>query len=328
MLYPLKFHPICKEKIWGGKKIKTHLRKDFSPLKNCGESWEISGVNGNVSVVRDGIQKGKDLKSLISEFKGDLIGVRVYQKYGNEFPLLIKFIDASEDLSIQVHPDDELANSRHRSFGKTEMWYILHADPDASLICGFNQPVDKEMYLDYFNSGRLVELLNREKVKAEDTFFIPAGRIHTIGKGLLLAEIQQSSDVTYRIYDFERADEQGNKRELHIEEALEAIDFQYSDQYKTHYVDKINDPIKLASCVYFTTNKLNIRGTMERSYNDLDSFVVLICVEGKGKIRNDQTDIPLTLGEVIMIPSCIKRIIIESENQVKMLETYVTPVPN
>lgn len=325
MLYPLKFHPIYKEKIWGGEKLKTFLNKDFSPLANCGESWEISGVPGNISVVKEGFLKGEDLKSLISKYKGDFIGKRVYHKYKNEFPLLIKFIDAREDLSIQVHPNDKLAKSRHNSFGKTEMWYILQADPKASLISGFNRPVNKAMYLDYFNRGRLMDLLNQIEVRKEDSFFIPAGRVHTIGKGLLLAEIQQSSDVTYRIYDFDRVDLQGNKRDLHIEEALDAIDYQYYDHYRTDYSEKINNAVELASCKYFTTNKLAIKGKVERSYLDLDSFVVLICVEGNGMIKYDQTDISLAIGEVIMIPSGLKRISIESDSPVKMLETYVSP---
>ncbi len=325
MLYPLKFHPIYKEKIWGGEKIKKLLKKDFSPLTNCGESWEISGVKGNISIVKEGNFRGKDLKSLISEFKGDLIGQRVYHKYKNEFPLLIKFIDANDDLSIQVHPDDELAYSRHRSLGKTEMWYIIQADPGASLICGFNQPVNKEKYLDYFNQGRLMELLNQEKVQEEDTFFIPAGRIHTIGKGLLLAEIQQSSDVTYRIYDFDREDAQGNKRDLHTEEALDAIDYKYYDQYRTHYSEEVNDVVELVTCAYFTTNKLIIKGKIDRSYGNLDSFVALICIKGNGTIKNEGMDTPFTMGEVILIPSSLNKISIESYREVKLLETYITP---
>jgi len=327
MLYPLKFHPIFKEKIWGGNKIKTYLNKDFSPLKNCGESWEVSDVNGNVSIVSEGRLGGRDLKSLITEFKGKLTGERVYRKYGGEFPLLIKFIDANEDLSIQVHPDDELANSRHHSNGKTEMWYVLHADREASLICGFNRPVDKKTYLDYFKRGKLVELLNREEVHEEDTFFIPAGRVHTIGRGLLLAEIQQSSDVTYRIYDFDRVDEKGNKRELHLDEALEAIDFQYYDHFKTQYTDQVNEAVELASCDYFTTNKLNIQGKLQRNYRHLDSFVILICVEGHGKILTDRTETSLVLGEVILVPSVFKEIIVETDRQMKLLETFVTPEP-
>ncbi|MBR9997491.1 MAG: class I mannose-6-phosphate isomerase [Cyclobacteriaceae bacterium] len=324
MLYPLKFHPIYKEKIWGGNKIKTFLKKDFSPLIHCGESWEISGVKGNISVVREGGLMGKDLKSIISVYRDELIGNRVYHKFRDEFPLLIKFIDAKDDLSIQVHPDDLLAGLRHDSFGKTEMWYILQADEGASLIAGFNRPVNKKMYMDYFNRGRLMEILNRENVKAKDTFFIPAGRVHTIGTGLLLAEIQQTSDITYRIYDFDRENEEGKKRELHVEEALDAIDFRFHESYKTSYEERINEPVELAACKYFTTNKLIINKQLKRSYEDLDSFVILICTEGEGVLEYDQREYPLSLGEVVMIPSCINRISMDSD-RMEVLEAYVTP---
>jgi mannose-6-phosphate isomerase len=324
MLYPLKFHPIFKEKIWGGDKIRTILNKDFSPLKNCGESWEISGVEGNISVVREGEFKGEDLKSLIGHFQGELVGNRIFRKYGNEFPLLIKFIDANDDLSIQVHPGDELAGKRHGANGKTEMWYILQADAGASLITGFNSPMDKEAYMDYFNQGRLLEVLNREPVKAKDMFFIPAGRVHTIGTGLLLAEIQQTSDVTYRIYDFDRVNAEGKKRELHVAEALDAIDFSYFTSYKTEYEEKLNEPVVLASCNYFTTHKLVIDKTIERSYENLDSFVILICTGGNGSLQCDQKEYTLSLGEVILIPANLKRISLASDD-LEILETFVSP---
>ncbi|NVK83495.1 MAG: class I mannose-6-phosphate isomerase, partial [Cytophagia bacterium] len=199
-LYPLKFDTIFKEKIWGGTKIKDVLGKDFSPLKNCGETWEISGVPGNLSKVSDGVLKGSTLPELIEEFKDELVGEKVYEAFGNEFPLLVKFIDAAQDLSIQVHPDDKLAKARHNSLGKSEMWYIFQADKGSKLISGFNRETNREEYLQYLNSGKLTEILNEEEVHDGDCFYLPAGRVHTIGKGLLLAEIQQSSDVTYRIY--------------------------------------------------------------------------------------------------------------------------------
>ena len=213
-LYPLKFKTIYKEKIWGGHKINTHLNKDFSPLDNCGETWEISGVEGNISITENGNLSGKSLTELIKEYKSELVGNSVYEKFGNEFPLLIKFIDANADLSVQVHPNDELAEKRHGSKGKTEMWYIFQADENSSLISGFKRPLDKKVYQDHLASGSLDQILNREKVETGDVFFIPAGRVHTIGKGILLTEIQQTSDVTYRIYDFDRIDKNGNKREL------------------------------------------------------------------------------------------------------------------
>ena len=238
MLYPLKFHPIFKDKIWGGKKIQSILKKDFSPLDNCGESWEISGVPDSESKIKNGQLSGHTLNQVIREYKGRLLGIRVYEKFENQFPLLIKFIDANDDLSIQVHPEDELAWKRHKSFGKTEMWYIIQADENAELIAGFNKEMNKNLYMDHFHNGTLIDVLNREKVKAGDVFFIPAGRIHTIGKGLLLAEIQQSSDVTYRIYDFERKDSNGNTRELHIDEALDAIDYNFIQNISQNMMKK------------------------------------------------------------------------------------------
>ncbi len=273
-LYPLKFKTIYKDKIWGGNKINTVLGKDFSPLPNCGETWEISGVSGNISEVANGPLQGKDLKSLISQYKGSLVGEKVFEKFGEEFPLLIKFIDANDDLSIQVHPDDELGMKRHNSFGKTEMWYVLQADPGSTLISGFNQEVNREKYLEAFNAGKLTDILNKEQVNDEDVFFLPAGRVHTIGKGLLIAEIQQTSDITYRIYDFDRVDDQGNKRELHVEEALDAIDYNYYDAYKTNYAKNLNEVVKMVSCQYFTTNKLHFNQAVERDHSSLDCFKI------------------------------------------------------
>src|SRR3972149_1007896 len=196
-LYPLKFKPIFKDKIWGGDKIKTLLNKDFSPLPNCGESWEISGVQDEISVVSNGFLIGNNLQELIEIYMGDLVGDQVYQKYGIEFPLLIKFIDAHDDLSIQVHPNDKLAMQRHNAYGKTEMWYIIDADRGAKLISGFNTEVTKDAYIKHLENNTLNLILNYEEVKAGDVFFMPAGRVHAIGKGILLTEIQQTSDITY-----------------------------------------------------------------------------------------------------------------------------------
>ncbi len=324
MLYPLKFNPIFKEKIWGGEKISTVLMKDFYPLSNCGESWELSGVRGNISTVKYGPLAGKDLKSLISDYKAELIGERTYHKFQDEFPLLIKFIDANEDLSIQVHPDDKLANLRHDSFGKTEMWYIIQADNNASLISGFNQAINKQKYIDYFQRGRLIELLNKIDVFKDDVFYIPAGRVHTIGKGLLLAEIQQTSDVTYRIFDFDRLDEQGRQRELHLEESLDAIDYQFHEEYKTRYEDKINESVQLVTCDYFTTNKIIIDNYLDRNYQTFDSFVALICIEGEGRIEHENGDTDISLGDVVLIPAKYKAIYLNTKSKMTLLETYVT----
>lgn len=322
-LYPLKFRTIFKDKIWGGQKIKHVLNKDFSPLPNCGETWELSGVPGNISVVNNGALAGKALTELIATYKADLLGKQVHEKYGEQFPLLVKFIDANDDLSIQVHPDDELAKQRHDSFGKTEMWYILQADEGASLITGFNQPVDKDRYVQKFEAGNLTDILNREPVKAEDLFFIPAGRVHTIGKGILLAEIQQTSDVTYRIYDFDRVDDQGKKRELHVEEALDAIDYNFYNEYKTNYEKKLNVPVEMVRCPYFTTNRLHFSESTNRNYSDIDSFIIYVCYEGSVEIGRKEWGVTLKAGEVALLPAAIKEVALQTETGFKLLESYV-----
>ncbi|MEQ8881872.1 MAG: mannose-6-phosphate isomerase [Cyclobacteriaceae bacterium] len=322
-LYPLKFNPIFKEKIWGGQKIKTILGKDFSPLKNCGETWELSGVKGNVSEVSNGALKGKSLTQLMNSQGEALLGKKIIQKYGSEFPLLVKFIDANDDLSVQVHPDDILAKKRHDSFGKTEMWYIMQADGGSSLVTGFNREMDKETYLDYFNKGQLMDILNQEKVNAGDVYFIPAGRVHTIGKGLLLAEIQQTSDVTYRIYDFDRVDDQGNQRELHVEEALDAIDYDFHDNYRTSYTDPKDGKTKLVSCPYFTTNKLRVEKSLDIDHGSLDCFKIYVVLEGKGQIKFDSGVTDISGGEVVLVPASIKKYSLETSGGLTMLESYI-----
>jgi len=324
MLYPLKFHPIFKDKIWGGEKIRMVLKKDFTPLPNCGESWEISGVKDNESIIKNGYLAGKNLKQIIDKYKDQLLGNSVFSKFKNDFPLLIKFIDANEDLSIQVHPNDALALKRHNSFGKTEMWYIIQADDKAELITGFNQKMDKNFYLKNFNDGTLLNTLNKEKAYNDDVFFIPAGRIHTVGKGLLLAEIQQSSDVTYRIYDFDRKDQFGNKRELHIDQALDAIDYNYYSDLKTNYIDKDDTLVEIVRSKYFTTNKLLLKNAMDRDMQILDSFVIYICLEGKGNIKHGDEFTSIEMGDVLLIPAELFSYTIIPEDHLKLLETFVT----
>lgn len=322
-LYPLTFKTIFKDKIWGGNKIRTILGKDFSPLPNCGETWEISGVKGNESVVREGALAGYDLPGLIDKYKGSLVGDRVYKKFGNEFPLLIKFIDANDDLSIQVHPDDELAQKRHNCFGKTEMWYVFQADKGARLNSGFNKIVDKETYLRHLNSNTLNEILNFEEVNVGDVFFLPAGRVHYIGKGICLAEIQQTSDITYRIYDFDRVDDKGVKRELHTELALDAIDYNFYKDYKSSYLPKANEPVKLASCKYFTTNLLECEEEVKRKYQGLDSFVAYVCVNGKASLNYNSGTLDFKKGDCILLPAQIKEVSIIPEEKTQLLEVYV-----
>lgn len=321
-LYPLKFTPILKDKIWGGTKLETILDKSTNGSKEAGESWEISGVEGNISTVSEGAFKGKTLVELIDQFKGDLIGNKVYDIFNNKFPLLIKFIDANDDLSIQVHPDDELGMKRHNSFGKTEMWYVVAAEKGATLISGFNKATTKSEYLDYFNRGDLVKLLNKEDVYDDDVFFLPAGRVHTIGKGLLIAEIQQTSDITYRIYDFDRVDSNGNGRELHVEEAIDAIDYNYYDEYKTNY-NKFSFEEEIGRSKYFITNRLIIDNKVPRDYSNFDSCIILMCLKGNGTIRYQDGIIHFKLGDSILVPNAISKLDIEATSQTKFLEVRI-----
>ncbi len=322
-LYPLKFRPILKDKIWGGTKLDEVLHKTEASAQ-CGESWEISTLEGNISVVDGGFLDGNNLLELVEIYMGDLVGDRVYDTFGLEFPLLIKFIDANEWLSIQVHPDDATAAARHQSFGKTEMWYIIDAEKDAALITGFNRTVDKATYLEYFNSGRLKDILNVENVKAGDCFFIPAGRIHTIGAGILLAEIQQTSDVTYRIFDWNRTDDQGNARELHTSQALDVIDFNHYDDYRTEYKAVLNKTVNLVDCNYFTTNIIRLSEPVEKDYNLIDSFLIYMCPRGKVNILYaENQSVSLCQGETVLIPAQLKNLVIEPLEESELLEIYI-----
>jgi mannose-6-phosphate isomerase len=322
-LYPIKFSPICLEKIWGGNRLKTLLNKKYD-TKNCGESWEISGVEGNISVVANGFLKGNDLNELIEIYMGDLVGDKVYEKFGNEFPLLIKFIDAQDDLSIQVHPNDELSKERHNAFGKTEMWYVVDVAEGALINSGFNQPVDKEKYLEYLENGKLIDLLKYDETKVGDVYFIPAGRVHAIGKGSMVAEIQQTSDVTYRIFDYNRKDDKGNERELHTELALDAIDFSYLEDYKTKYSTEPNKSTEIVSCKYFTTNILEFDNSLEKDYFQIDSFVIYITLEGNFEIETEAGLEKVEKGETVLIPANIDNLKLKPLNgKVKLLEVYV-----
>ena len=256
-LYPLQFTPLFKYRIWGGEKLKTELNKHYNE-ENIGESWEISDVSDNETVVAEGALKGQSLRDLIKEFKDDFVGNAVYEKFGEEFPLLIKFIDAKTPLSIQVHPSNELAKTRHNSFGKNEMWYIMDDEKEAELIVGFNKDVEKEKYIEHLKNSTLNKILNIEKIEKGDTFYIPTGRVHAIGAGVLLAEIQQTSDVTYRIYDYDRVDSKTcTKRELHNEMAIDVIDYEVHDTYKTDYSLEKNVSNTLVHSPYFRTNIFN-----------------------------------------------------------------------
>jgi mannose-6-phosphate isomerase len=323
MLYPLKFAPVFKDKIWGGQKIKTSLGLDFSPLSNCGEVWALSGVSDCQTVISNGFLEGNELNEVLEIYMDELVGEKAYARYANEFPILIKFIDANDWLSIQVHPDDALAARRNIGSGKTEMWYILDADPKAELIAGFNRKMNETTYLESFNQKQLKEVLNFEKVKKGDVFFIPSGRVHALGPGILLAEIQQTSDTTYRIYDWDRVDSEGKSRELHTGLALESIDFSPVDSYRTNYKHAVNKPATLVNCPFFTTNLLEIDREIAKDYTALDSFVIYICVEGEVAVKTGDESVSLKAGEVILLPAVIEQLTISPSAKSKILEVYI-----
>lgn len=325
-LYPLKFKPVLQERIWGGSKLKTLFNKE-GKCTNCGESWELSAVEGDISVVSNGFLKGNDLAELVEIYMGDLVGDSVYDRFGLEFPLLIKFIDANDDLSIQVHPDDELAMERHESYGKTEMWVVMQAEKGAQLISGFNKKVTKNEYLNHLHNKTLKSILNSEPVKEDDVFFIPAGRVHAIGAGILLAEIQQTSDITYRIYDWDRVDASGKPRELHTDLALDAIDYNHYSDYKTKYELIPNKTVNIADCPYFTTNILSFDKPLEKDYTLIDSFVIYICLSGKFQIKTEGGTETMKAGETVLIPAALKNLNFIPEEQSKILEVYIKSAP-
>lgn len=321
MLYPLKFKPLYKERIWGGRRMAEAFGKKLPEGKKIGESWELSGVEGNLSVVSNGKLAGNNIEELIEVYMGDLVGDSVYEKFGLEFPLLIKFIDAADVLSIQVHPDDKLAAERHNAYGKTEMWYVLDNDPGAELCLGFNRKVSREEYLESVKNGNLPELLDRVKVKPDDAYFIPAGTIHAIGKGLLVAEIQQTSDITYRVFDWNRVDDNGNPRELHTELAVDAINFGDHEEYNVTVSPKKGEAAQMQSCSYFASSVLSVNGEMVRPYVELDSFVIYICLEGKADLVWEKGRETIKKGETMLIPAEIDEITLEGD--AKIIEVYI-----
>ncbi|SDB47239.1 mannose-6-phosphate isomerase, type 1 [Flavobacteriaceae bacterium MAR_2010_188] len=319
-LYPLKFTPILKDKIWGGQKLKEVLNRQ-SNLPNIGESWEISDVEGDTSIVANGPLENQSLRHLLSTYKSDLIGKKNYQRFSNKFPLLIKFIDAKEDLSIQLHPNDKLAKSRHNSFGKTEMWYVMQADQGAQLIVGLKDGVTLENYQEHLQTNSLTKILNFDEVKEGDTYFIESGRVHAIGAGVLLAEIQQTSDITYRIYDWDRTDDNGNHRELHTELALDALDFNMKDDFRVSYNREANEVNKMVSCDFFTTNYLELNEPTNK-HNNKDSFIIYMCVGGSATFKYNNFTETLEYGQTILISAIIEEYTIVPHHA-KLLEVYL-----
>jgi len=322
MLYPLKFSPILKDKIWGGTKLKSLFNKSAETDK-LGESWELSGYEGDESVVTNGYLAGNNLTELIEIYMGELIGDTIFDEYGLAFPLLFKLIDANENLSIQVHPNDETAAERHNSYGKTEMWYVVDADPGSELIIGFSDDCSRETYLNAMSEDKVEDLLLKVPVTKGDVFFIPAGRVHAIGKGVVVAEIQQSSDITYRIYDYKRKDDNGNERELHTEQALDVINFEASREPKTVYTPILNETTPLVTCDYFTTNMLRFNKRIERHYATIDSFVSYMCLEGNFSIEFEGDITIISKGDTVLIPASIDELSLIPDGEVTLLEVYV-----
>jgi mannose-6-phosphate isomerase len=322
-LYPLTFKPIFKDKIWGGQRIRTVLGKDFSPLPNCGEAWLLSGVEGENTVVSNGFLADNELNELVEIYMDDLVGGSVFDKFGELFPLLFKLIDSSDYLSIQVHPGDELAAERHQSAGKTEMWYVIDAEKDAELISGFKQSITRQQFIGHLENRSLREILNVERVKSGDVFYIPAGRVHALGPGILLTEIQQTSDITYRIYDWDRVDPSGARRELHLFQALDAIDFEGHDHYRTHYVKQTNQAVPLVSSPYFTTGLLEVTRPAYMDYEERDSFTVYLCVRGRADLVYRDGRLPLSGGDAVLIPAEIPDCRILPAPSASLLEIYI-----
>ncbi|WP_456376661.1 type I phosphomannose isomerase catalytic subunit [Lutibacter sp.] len=319
--YPLKFTPIVKEKIWGGTKLVTQLNKKLNSA-TVGESWEISDIEKDVSIVSNGNLKNTSLKKLLETYKSDLIGENNYANFKNNFPLLIKFIDAKQDLSVQVHPNNEFLKKHHNSLGKTEMWYVMQAEESSKLVVGFKEIITPKQYEVLLKEKNIVSVLNNVYVKNGDTFFIEPGTIHSIGAGVVLAEIQQTSDITYRIYDFERVDNKGNTRELHTDLALKALNFSTITNAKIVYKKEMNSLNKVVKCDYFKTNFIPVIGKVELDYTKMDSFIIFMCVEGSAKISIFDNFETIQFGETLLIPAIAKKVLIIAEN-CKLLEVTV-----
>lgn len=318
---PLKFLPLLKSLIWGGNKLIPFKRLDIQQ-PNVGECWEVSGVPGCESVVAEGEFQGQTLNQVVAKMKGKLLGQDNYQRFGDEFPLLVKFIDARDQLSIQVHPNDEIAKKYGLPHGKTEMWYALPSDPTAKLRCGWSKSITPERYGQMVEDGSIVDAIAEYTVKEGDCFFLPAGRIHSIGAGCFLAEIQQTSDVTYRIYDFHRKDAEGRERELHTKQAAECIDYRVERDYRTHYTPQMNQGVGLVSCPHFQVAVYDLDEPMTLDYSLLDSFVILVCVKGQGTLTdNEGHQVSLRMGETLLYPATTE--VLRVEGTVKFLEAYV-----
>ena len=322
MLYPLKFEPVYKERLWGGDRLRECYDRIPPAGQTTGESWEISGLEGDVSVVSDGVLAENELNELIEVYLGDLVGDRVYERYGEEFPVLVKILDTRELLSIQVHPGDALAAERHGAYGKTEMWYVMEAEPEAYLYLGFNKPVTRQEFLDRLENHTLPEVMNRIEPKPGEAYFVPAGTIHSIGPGLVIAEIQQTSDITYRVYDWDRRDADGNPRALHTSLALDALEYNRTSQPQLFYTAEKNRAVTIKSCDEFTVGVIDLDGRLERDYLNLDSFVIYLCVSGEAIVECEGGAESLLSAETVLIPAQFESV--QLTGKATILEIYMT----
>jgi mannose-6-phosphate isomerase len=324
-LYPLRFKPIYKKLIWGGEKLREEYGKSDAPEKT-GESWEVSCVKDNISVVANGFLGGNTIEEVIEVYMGDVVGDWIFEKFGTFFPILTKFIHSNDYLSIQVHPGDDYAMEHHGENGKTEMWYILESEKDARLIVGFNRDLDRKEFLRCLEEGTLVDVMNFEPVEKGDVLFMPTGRVHALGPGIVLAEIQQTSDMTYRIYDWDRRDADGNGRELHIDHALNVMDYSRHENYKTRYNPVLNATTTLADCPYFTTRFMKFDIPVDKDFNLIDSFVIYMCMEGTIDLYypggGSET---LHKGDTILVPAVLKELSLVPQEMSTLLEIFMKP---
>jgi mannose-6-phosphate isomerase len=322
-LYPIKFEPILKDKIWGGNSLVKHYGKKADPSRLIGECWEISALQDNLSVVSNGFLAGNNIEEIIEVYMGDITGEAVFEKFGNEFPLLIKLIEAKKDLSVQVHPDDKLARERHMAYGKSEMWYILESELSSKIYTGFSEPITKEKFKKVLSEGEITGILNAESAEPGDAFFTPAGRIHAIGAGTLLVEIQQTSDITYRLFDWNRQDSKGKSRELHVDLAIDAIDYSLSGISKIVKKPEPDKTENIVSCPYFHTNLLHFGSLIRKDYNILDSFIIYICIEGEFIIHWENGAESMTKGETVLLPAMITDVALEPKPEARILEIFI-----
>lgn len=320
-LYPLKFRPILKPVLWGGTRIMEFKGIESSAV-NIGESWEISGLEGHESIVSNGEFEGKSLKELLSMFGEDILGKNIYNNFGTKFPLLVKFLDASRDLSIQVHPDDKMANERHNSMGKTELWYIVDSEPYSYIYSGFSKSITKEEFLRHIEDNTITDVIAKFKSQQRDIFYLPAGRIHSISAGNFIVEIQQNSDITYRVYDYSRVDADGRKRELHMDYAKDALDYNVHDDYLSHADKVYNSEVILKKCPYFTATVINISEPLR--IDIAPSFRIIIVTSGKGLLTDSfGNKTVIKQGETILMPACVDYADIIPDDEVEILTAYI-----